>query len=91
MPLAVENCINNYCAAAALATVLQEESIHHLINELFMWIFPNCLAFVRENCRELVTTSNSNLAVCYMRVIDCMLQQVVEVGEFILQLQKKKL
>ena len=69
---------NNF-SSSALSPILQEETVHLLINELFMWIFPSSLAFVRDNCRELVATSNSNLAVCYMRIIDCMLKQVVEV------------
>ncbi|KAI8927547.1 dynein heavy chain and region D6 of dynein motor-domain-containing protein [Entophlyctis helioformis] len=44
-----------------------------LILTLFDWVVPPCLEFVNTSCREMVGTSNINMAVALMNLITCQL------------------
>eukprot|EP00842_Homolaphlyctis_polyrhiza_P000439 jgi/Hompol1/1396/HPOL_002693-RA len=44
-----------------------------MILNMFDWIVPACLEFVNAQCREIVGTSNINMAVALMTLITCQL------------------
>ncbi len=43
------------------------------IHTLFEWLVDPCIAFVRRNCRELVTTADINLPVSLMNLFSSLL------------------
>ncbi len=45
------------------------------IHTLFEWLVDPCIAFVRRNCRELVTTSDINLPVSLMNLFSSLLDR----------------
>jgi dynein heavy chain len=49
-----------------------------LISDLFDWIVPPSLDFIRRECRELVATSEINMAVALMNLMSCQLDEFGE-------------
>ena len=43
------------------------------IHTLFEWLVDPCIAFVRRNCREVVTTADINLPVSLMNLFSSLL------------------
>ena len=43
------------------------------VHILFEWLVDPCIAFVRRNCRELVTTADINLPVSLMSLFSSLL------------------
>ncbi|KAJ3328189.1 Dynein heavy chain 7, axonemal [Blyttiomyces sp. JEL0837] len=52
-----------------------------LVETLFDWIVPPCLDFIRTDCRELVTTSEINMAVALMNLMSCQLDEFTAEGK----------
>ncbi len=43
------------------------------IHTLFEWLVDPCIAFIRRNCREVVTTADINLPVSLMNLFSSLL------------------
>ena len=49
-----------------------------ILKELFDNFVPQCLEFVRINCKELVETTDGNLVQSLMRILNCFLEAYKE-------------
>ncbi|XP_028312358.1 dynein heavy chain 12, axonemal [Gouania willdenowi] len=61
-----------------LPDALQNMEHRDLLLELFIWLLPPALNMLRKNCREVVSTSNSNTAVSLCRLFEMVLIEPVK-------------
>ncbi|KAA6419936.1 MAG: dynein heavy chain axonemal [Trebouxia sp. A1-2] len=59
---------------ADLPAALTQDQRSHM-HTLFEWLVDPCIAFVRRNCRELVTTADINLPVSLMNLFSSLLDR----------------
>ncbi|KAG8431885.1 hypothetical protein GDO86_019599 [Hymenochirus boettgeri] len=58
---------------STLPEPLQAKEHAALLEQLFQWLIPPALRFLRKQCKELVTTSNSNVVVSLTRLFEMLL------------------
>uniref|UniRef100_A0A8C4WR96 Dynein, axonemal, heavy chain 12 n=1 Tax=Eptatretus burgeri TaxID=7764 RepID=A0A8C4WR96_EPTBU len=67
----------------SLPEQLQQDASRTLLLDLFHWLVPPALQFIRKRCKELIPTLNSNLVTSLTRLFDMLLidelQQLEEV------------
>ncbi|XP_067448608.1 dynein axonemal heavy chain 12 [Thunnus thynnus] len=61
-----------------LADALQSPDNHSLLLDLFHWLLPPALRMLRKNCREVVSTSNSNTVMSLCRLFEMLLTEPVK-------------
>ncbi|XP_069503771.1 dynein axonemal heavy chain 3 [Ambystoma mexicanum] len=52
-----------------------------MIEDMFNWLVPPCLNFIRLDCKFLVQTSPIHLAFSMMRLYSCLLDEIASSGE----------
>ncbi|XP_066239555.1 dynein axonemal heavy chain 3 [Saccopteryx leptura] len=63
-----------------LPSSLSEEH-KELVNDMFMWLVPPCLEFIRFQCKLVVQTSPTHLAFSMMRLYSSLLDEIKEIKE----------
>ncbi|PWA31711.1 hypothetical protein CCH79_00006705 [Gambusia affinis] len=56
---------------------LKSQDHHALLMDLFLWLFPPSIVKLRKQCKEVVSTSNSNTAVALCRLFEMLLVEPV--------------
>nr|XP_014432906.1 dynein heavy chain 12, axonemal isoform X1 [Pelodiscus sinensis] len=62
----------------SLPEALKQKDQQDLLQELFNWLIPPALRFRKQQCKELVSTSNSNAVVSLTRLFEMLLFQTVQ-------------
>nr|XP_008166211.1 dynein axonemal heavy chain 12 isoform X1 [Chrysemys picta bellii] len=62
----------------SLPEPLRQKEQQDLLQELFNWLIPPALRFRKQQCKELVPTSNSNAVVSLTRLFEMLLCQTVQ-------------
>uniref|UniRef100_UPI00358F5A88 dynein axonemal heavy chain 12-like n=1 Tax=Myxine glutinosa TaxID=7769 RepID=UPI00358F5A88 len=62
----------------SLPEQLQQEAYRTLLLDLFHWLVPPALQFIRKQCKELIPTLNSNLVMSLTRLFDMLLKDKLQ-------------
>ena len=57
-----------------------EDDHRQLINDLFEWLLPPCLYFLRHNCRLFVQVSDMHLVQSLLRLYSCLMDEIRSAG-----------
>ncbi|XP_063227776.1 dynein axonemal heavy chain 12 isoform X3 [Bacillus rossius redtenbacheri] len=52
-----------------------------LLEDLFDWLVPPSLDFIRKQCHQLVSSGSSNLVMSMMKLVDMLLKSAVKAGD----------